>query len=507
MTKQIDIQQKIQTLQSSLQEQIQAIQEALDIQQQNAGVVKKVGEKEILRSLRESHAERYPIGNAALQKVDERMVSLYFRMLAVILTQEEANPAQIHFYRRLAAPFTEETSAEEYMRQGMDVELQDYTDFVGVYKGNPLKYRFLLDALILIALGTKRGNQLVLIAQLMESLGIQSEEARYISALSRGIVEKNSDQCEEVEKRCPASIDANLFGEYKKVLSTKVTMRYGGQVLLDGGQAKSDFDTELSLEIPKSRLVLKNYRIQTKKRPIQIKGYEQVIIENCEFSGGDQFNPFIRIENCQDVTLLNCEFRRSSKPIQIISANHAQISNCRFYDFMDRTLVFVNTDSVLIENSEFQNCCYEYNGSWHMEWTIPSEEYEHFDCDRGKNYLVGGVILIAKNHISDGKRDIDDGLFSRMLHQGQEEPQQFNWKCENMNIVGTVFRNCKTRTSDNNMHRPSGIIANRPVTVTNCEFSNCRGYIKDTQDRTEYLSLFPSGSKDENNTIVRSAPF
>lgn len=506
MTKQIDIQQKIQALQSSLQEQIQVIQKALDIQQHDTDVAKEIRGKEILNSLRESHAERYPIENATLQKADDRMISLYFQMLAVMLSQEEANMAQIHFYRRLVAAFPKETSAEEYMRQGMDVELSNYADFVEAYKGNSLKYRFFLDALILISLGTKQEKQLILAVQLMESLGVQAEEVRCISVLCRGIVEKDEDQCEKAEKLRPDFIDGNLFIEYREVLSTRMNVRYGGQVLLDGGQVKSDFSTKLSLEIPPSRLLLKNYRIQTKECPIRIKEYEQVIIENCEFIGSDQI---IQIVNCKNIILLNCEFRKSAQPIQIVGSDHVQISNCRFYDFTNRTLVFTDINTVLIENSEFQNCCYEYEGSWRTEWASEDEEYENFSYDRGTNYLVGGVILITKNYLS--YLSPDDPVFnsgwSAMRRSRQKELQQLYWRSENVKIVGTIFRNCTTKTFGNNTQRPSGIIANWPVTVINCEFSDCRGYIKDTQDRTDYLALFPWGSKNENNTIMRSAQF
>lgn len=148
--------------------------------------------KKLCEYMDRNKAKNYPIYNQYLNQETDYIKNAYFKMLAVILQQAEISNEQRNLFGRMIAGMATDYTEEDYLRQALEIEIKEYVDFSEQCKEMDLKYRFLLDALLLTALDNKDQDQLSLVANFMEALKLQKNEVKYLSMLARSILEQSS---------------------------------------------------------------------------------------------------------------------------------------------------------------------------------------------------------------------------------------------------------------------------------------------------------------------------
>ena len=145
--------------------------------------------KKLCDYIDQNKAKNYPIENSMLSKTNDFLKNGYLRMLAVILQSgKTVTEGQLNLYERIVEGAESINSAEEYMRQALEIDIQGYLEFVNECRKTPLVYRFVLDSLVLIGDGEKEENTLKLDAYICESLRIRKEELYYLIIFAKMIL-------------------------------------------------------------------------------------------------------------------------------------------------------------------------------------------------------------------------------------------------------------------------------------------------------------------------------
>lgn len=130
-----------------------------------------------------NRAKNYPIHNNFLSDETDYIKNAYFKMLAVILQQgNEIGAGQRNLFERQIVGANCDYSMADYFRQALDIKIDEYVDFTEQCKEMSVKYRFILDALLLTAVDSKDESQIKLVASFVESLKISKVELKYLSS-------------------------------------------------------------------------------------------------------------------------------------------------------------------------------------------------------------------------------------------------------------------------------------------------------------------------------------
>ena len=127
--------------------------------------------------LNENVAKRYPIANSYLENNTDYIKNGYLKMLAVVMGQSgNVTKEQTELFKRIIEGAKVDEKAEDYLRMALEIEVNDFINFADECKDLELKYRFILDAIILTCVKDRTEGQLALISQFCESYGITKEE-------------------------------------------------------------------------------------------------------------------------------------------------------------------------------------------------------------------------------------------------------------------------------------------------------------------------------------------
>lgn len=152
-------------------------------------------------------SELYPIKNTALAEKDEYTKSLYLRMLCSLIRYTgEPSKMQVLYVRRLMAGINAEAAFEDYMKMALDLDTTDVDEFIATYKQDDLKYYFCIDGMILLAVAENAEKKYELLAELVEMLGINREQLKYLSAAAKAIVMQSAEMFDEARKFLPDSL-------------------------------------------------------------------------------------------------------------------------------------------------------------------------------------------------------------------------------------------------------------------------------------------------------------
>lgn len=290
--------------------------------------------------LEQNTAKRYPIANAELEEGSDYIKNGYLKMLAVVM-QQSGNilKAQLEVFRRIVEGAKAENAAEDYLRMALDIEIEDYINFCLECKELKLKYRWILDAIIVTCVQEKIEEQLALIAQFCESYEVSKKELHYIAAMAKAILcMDESDYLSAYDLKEDTIPDA-IFSDYIYLMPMSC-MCSNANITIFRPTCQADVTVQALEKINKidtpcikiiGAEILNNYYLE-------FYGKEKVILEDCHFLGGE--NP---------ITFLNCE--------QVI------IQNCKFADFTTRTIHINNISDILIDGCKFSNCKMMYKGS------------------------------------------------------------------------------------------------------------------------------------------------
>lgn len=294
--------------------------------------------------LKNNVAKQYPVLNEELAQSMDYIKNGYLKMLAVVMQQGDiTTKAQLEMFKRILEGAESEDKAEDYLCMAWEIEVQDYIDFTRECKKLNIKYRWVLDAIILTCIQERKQEQLELIAHFCESYEISKEELQYIAAMAHAIVSVDMSAYVTAEELKVDTVPDETFSGYRYLISKKCV--YANENLtIFSPTCEEDItieNMEMITETETPCIKIVDATISVADYRLVIADKEKVIFENCTFTGGKNYA--IHIEDCD----------------QLI------IRNCKFHDFSTRTLIIDGyMEYALIKNCEFSNCkknCDTYN--------------------------------------------------------------------------------------------------------------------------------------------------
>lgn len=299
--------------------------------------------KKLCEYMDKNKAKNYPIYNQCLNQETDYIKNAYFKMLAVILQQAEISNEQRNLFGRMIAGMATDYTEEDYLRQALEIEIKEYVDFTEQCKEMSLKYRFLLDALLLTALDNKNQDQLSLVANFMEALKLQKNEVEYLAMLARSILEQSSSlyiQYIQSEDIRPKSINYIAFLEYTELFVSGILCNTTDEIYIQSSNHSSlDWEQIQETNFKQRDVTLKNLIIDMKEVSLSFTANENVKFENCEFIG----------EN-HSITFTACK--------------KIEIEKCTFRDFKTKTIIENGVGEIFIVGCKFINCQENYSSSY-----------------------------------------------------------------------------------------------------------------------------------------------
>lgn len=292
--------------------------------------------KSLCKYLNNNVGERYPISNEELAENTDFIKNGYLKMLAVVLQQSEnITDSQLNMFKRIVSGAGTDKKAEDYLRMALDIEIEDYINFSNECKDLNLKYRWILDALIITCVHNKEHEQIELIAQFCESLQITKEELKYIATMAGAIVKMS-----EADYICAYEIKEDtvpdyVFNDYMYLISKDCVLSNEHMTILQPVR-KGDVTVQILRKIDEINtpcIKITGVVFNMSDCGLWLHNREKVILENCKFIGGDK--NALHFYNCDEII----------------------ISKCCFENFRIRTLMFdENCTGVMVKNCEFKNC-------------------------------------------------------------------------------------------------------------------------------------------------------
>ena len=162
---------------------------------------------EIRKHFMELENEKYEISNGSLQDREEYVKSLYVQMLSTVVQYEnDATEMQLLFLKRIVKGLHCELQTEDYMRKALDVSLVEVKEFAVAYQSDEGKYYFALNAIILSALGERSDSNYTYLAELIQILGINTGELKYLSKVAESVLLQSSEVFDEAKEMLTESM-------------------------------------------------------------------------------------------------------------------------------------------------------------------------------------------------------------------------------------------------------------------------------------------------------------
>lgn len=294
---------------------------------------------ELNEFIEKTNMKNYPIGNALLEEETDYIKNSYFKMLAVVLQQgDEVSPAQSNIFMRLIEGAGGEADISDYLRQALGIEIESYVDFTEQCREMPLKYRFLLDSMILCISSEPCEEQIKLVSGFAESLKVNMNEVRYLAMLGKSIVGQDSEIYASAENIRPNFLNYEWFLEYTELYVTGTLCQTETQLFIQAVEKQSlDIGILLNgdsstIQLTQDNICFKNIIVDLSDITLKFVGNEEVRFENCEFIG-NQYS--ISFTSAKKVTIRNSTFRNfNSRTIEEDEIKCFVIEGCSFIDCM-----------------------------------------------------------------------------------------------------------------------------------------------------------------------------
>lgn len=392
--------------------------------------------KKLCEYIDKTKYKNYPISNYLLNSVDEYIKNSYFKMLAVVLQSEgNVNEEQKNLLQRMIAGAKCDYTMEDYFRQALSIEIEDFEGFMNSLRGLTLHYRFILDGLILNASCKNNIKAVKLLASLAETLKISKEELQYLVLLGKAILEQNTGAYfaaqEQVAVNEPVANDyLSLFVQNKGIWQDNdVTILYS----LDN----SDVSTMMLDRIKNKKtntLKLLNLKFNIADYALVIENYQKVLIEKCTFIGK---NSPITLQNCAEVV----------------------IKESVFQDFISRTLIEESISKLSFMHCAFKNCRYKYSRERNDWMELGGVLYSDSPKKNGINYFnncyfenCGGnnsYNYYSSAFISNCKSYLDSCRFNKCWHYRKSDSKDPDDSRRTMFTSDSQAINCKVEDSAN----------------------------------------------------------
>jgi coenzyme F420-reducing hydrogenase delta subunit len=387
-------------------------------------------------------AKRYPVTNRILNDSTDFIKNGYLRMLAVILQQVgDVSKPQLEMFKRIVEGVSADHTAEDYLRMALDIEIADYTNFTDECKNLDVRYRWLLDALIVTCVGEHQDSQLTLIAQFCESLEISKDEIKYVAEMAKAIIGMDKSGYVTALENNVDTVSSMTFSDYMYLILDDCVFGNGHMTMFQprGSQDINVDNLNKIKEVETPVVKIVGADINLGELSLQFKNKESVILVGCNFTGGSKY------------------------PIEFNQCNRIVIKDCSFTGFKTRTLVVEEVDTIVIEGCTFKDCQYKYT------------EWEHW-------YKLGGVIYSN----SASKVKLLNITNSSFVSCGGINANKYLSTVFISNINSTV-NNCKFTDcwhySEGNIKNESNTFHFQPITMfpsdsqaTNCTFEDSAAF-------------------------------
>ena len=288
--------------------------------------------------LDKNKAKNYQVPNAMLQEETDYIKNSYFKMLAVLLQQASAiQPSQEDLFARMVEGVKTDYSMQDYLRQALEIEIEEFEEFASQYREVDLRYRFLLDAILLCSVTEAEEGQLRLAASYMEVLMLEQEEIHYLLEVAKSILAQSSELYTEVKRTCPDSISDSYFQDYIKLFHIDELLRIQPETK-EAINLRDFLHIPGSLVLKQKKVYMRNLELDLSEYTLEFSGNEEIVFEDCEFHGGE--NPIIL------------------KEIQKV-----HFSKCTFQNFTNRVIVETAVKNVVFEECSFSDCSAKYIGN------------------------------------------------------------------------------------------------------------------------------------------------
>lgn len=351
-----------------------------------------------------NRVKNYPIYNNFLSDETDYIKNAYFKMLAVILQQGgEIGVGQCNLFERQIVGVNCDYSAADYFRQALDIEIDEYVNFTDQCKDMPVKYRFILDALLLTAVDSKDVSQIKLIASFVESLKISKDELQYLALLAKAFLEQSLADYVSAEQHCSTNVPNNVAKEYIGAMIQGHICSNDTMTIIHSSRS-NDIDLDkLNVVAERNTPIIKlaNVEVNLAQYPLTFEGYDEVIIENCIFEG-------------------------EKYPICFTDCRKVVVKSSAFKGFSKFALVESNIGEMEIRDTQFENCIYKYD-RYSDDWKeIGCVIHSDYPSRNGRNHLIrcsfkecGGrntAHYYTSAFISNIKSELDECYFENCWH-------------------------------------------------------------------------------------------
>lgn len=351
--------------------------------------------------LNENVAKRYPIANSYLKNNTDYIKNGYLKMLAVVMGQSgNVTKEQTELFKRIIEGAKVDEKAEDYLRMAVEIEINDFINFADECKDLELKYRFILDAVILTCVKDRTEGQLALISQFCESYGITKEELQYIAMMAKAILNMSSSDYVSAYEVGVSTVAEAIFRDYMYLIS-KSCIYHNDHMTVLAPSHKEDVTVQIlekikEVDTPVIRIA--GAEISVSEYNLQFRNKEKVILEDCVFTGGSNY------------------------PIYFYDCKEIVVRNCKFSNFNTRTLTFEGLSQVLLDGCEFENCIYRYERSgddWKslggVIFAYNPDNIQKFDIVNTSFSNCGGINgykYHSSDFISNIMSNVDNCIFS-----------------------------------------------------------------------------------------------
>ena len=369
--------------------------------------------------IKNTKAERYPIENEYFKDKEDYVKNLYLKMLAAIILQgEEADEAKTTFFGRLVAGISTDNDSKFYIKEALEISTEDFEGFVEEFSTKPIKYRFALDALLLLTISEYNEEQTELVAGIIESLKIGREDMKFMFALTVCIMEldKNKDFS---DYNAPKEFELDFIIDYLRLFpSCWVCLTKEKLIFIN---VEDDKNKDRYIKTGDSKYVyIKNRSINSS---LNFKSFvEKLYIEDCELSDVNSSNRIINAAygagyiSIKDSQFRNCVYNYNSNSTNyweplggvIYSENDdckTVISGCEFTDIKTKNSREYSASAIICKsnNADVSDCIFANCWNYHKSYGIGGE---YVDSDSPKR------TLFAEGTVNNNNKVINSADFS-----------------------------------------------------------------------------------------------
>ncbi|MGL4876411.1 MAG: right-handed parallel beta-helix repeat-containing protein [Clostridium sp.] len=285
--------------------------------------------------------DSYAICGHPMESEDEYTKDLYITMLCVVSQYGKASKVENKsiLIERIIKGLKSEKSIKYFNKKALEVNEGLVSEFIKIFREKNVKYNFILDIMILMNLdGLGMDEELVLIAEISEALGLNKEDIKLLSKIVKSILEQNNEAYSQLLKEKNERIDFTKFHCYTKeyvigrIGDTKELVYYYAK---DKSAIELKKDKSSCAKFTQTEVIFENLKIDLTGTKLKFKSQEKISFINCEITGGKHN---IKVYSCKEMIFDKCT---------ISGFDGCGILGTDSYDEVDK---------FVMKNSKLENC-------------------------------------------------------------------------------------------------------------------------------------------------------